>query len=158
MHSNTFLNTAGSIISKNRLNSNPKNLNITATATTNSKSNISKTKLFLSPNSYIRNTNFTNTSNYISTAMNNRSITTNESSGINNSSFFQNNRRSFNHRMKKQNLNYVPLNTVGTDKTTWYHTKTVASIMKEKQLELDMADDIMKERFTIASALPLIGP
>jgi len=146
MHSNTFLNTAGSIISKNRLNSNPKNLNITATATTNSKSNMSKTKLFLSPNSYIRNTNFTNTSNYISTAMNNRSITTNESSGINNSSFFQNNRRSFNHRMKKQNLNYVPLNTVGTDKTTWYHTKTVASIMKEKQLELDMADDIMKER------------
>ena len=53
-----------------------------------------------------------------------------------------NNRRSFNPRIKK----YVPLNTVGTDKSTWYHTKTVASIMREKQRELNEADEIMKER------------
>jgi hypothetical protein len=35
---------------------------------------------------------------------------------------------------------------VGTDKSTWYHTKTVASINREKQRELNIADEILKER------------
>ena len=133
MHTNTFLNTAGSILSKHRLNSNPNNTR------TKTKNFMTKTKISINPkNNYINN-------NYnISTLMNNRSITTNESSGINNTSYQNNtnNRRSFNPRIKK----YVPLNTVGTDKTTWYHTKTVASIMREKQRELNEADEIMKER------------
>jgi hypothetical protein len=108
---------------------------------------MSKTKLYISPNNTnIRRTNYTNTSNFISTVLNNRSTTTNESSGINNSSYFHNNYRSFNPKIKKPHLNNVPINTVGTDKSTWYHTKTVASIKKEKQLELNMADEILKER------------
>ena len=119
MHSNTFLHTAGSILSKQR---------------SNSKNKIQNKNNSLYSNNNIRNNNFTNTSNFISTAMNNRSITTNESSGLNNSSYYHNNnRRSFNPRIKKPYINNVPLNTVGTDKSTWYHTKTVASIMKEKQ-------------------------
>ena len=134
MRSNAFLHTADSILSKQQANSK------------NKIQNQNNTKISLSKNNNKRNNNFTNTSNFVSTAMNNRSITTNESSGINNSSFFHNNRRSFNPRIKKPYINYVPLNTVGTDKSTWYHTKTVASIMKEKQLELDIADEIMKER------------
>ena len=134
MRSNAFLHTADSILSKQQANSK------------NKIQNPNNTKISLSKNNNKRNNNFTNTSNFVSTAMNNRSITTNESSGINNSSFFHNNRRSFNPRIKKPYINYVPLNTVGTDKSTWYHTKTVASIMKEKQLELDIADEIMKER------------
>ena len=117
MHSNAFLNTAGSIMSKNRIssNSNPK----------------SKKNFLVKPKISI-----TNTSNFMSTAMNNRSITTNESS------FMNNNSRSFNPKIRK----YIPLQTTGTDKSTWYHTKTVASIMREKQKELNMADEIMKER------------
>ena len=134
MRSNAFLHTADSILSKQQANSK------------NKIQNHNNIKISLSKNNNKRNNNFTNTSNFVSTAMNNRSITTNESSGINNSSFFHNNRRSFNPRIKKPYINYVPLNTVGTDKSTWYHTKTVASIMKEKQLELDIADEIMKER------------
>ena len=134
MRSNAFLHTADSILSKQQANSK------------NKIQNPNNTKISLSKNKNKRNNNFTNTSNFVSTTMNNRSITTNESSGINNSSFFHNNRRSFNPRIKKPYINYVPLNTVGTDKSTWYHTKTVASIMKEKQLELDIADEIMKER------------
>ena len=133
MHTNTFLNTAGTILSEHRLNSNPNN------ARTKIKNLMTKTKISKNPkNNYIYN-------NYnISTIINNRSITTNESSGINNTSYMNNtnNRRSFNPRIKK----YVPLNTVGTDKSTWYHTKTVASIMREKQRELNEADEIMKER------------
>ena len=133
MHTNTFLNTAGTILSEHRLNSNPNN------ARTKIKNLMTKTKISINPkNNYIYN-------NYnISTIINNRSITTNESSGINNTSYMNNtnNRRSFNPRIKK----YVPLNTVGTDKSTWYHTKTVASIMREKQRELNEADEIMKER------------
>ena len=117
MHSNTFLNTAGSIISKNRLNSN---------SNPKSKKNfMAKTKISI-----------TNTSNFISSPLNNRSITTNESSYMNNNS------RSFNPRIRK----YIPLQTVGTDKSTWYHTKTVASINREKQRELNIADEILKER------------
>ena len=117
MHSNAFLNTAGSIMSKNRIssNSNPK----------------SKKNFLVKPKISI-----TNTSNFMSTAMNNRSITTNESS------FMNNNSRSFNPKIRK----FIPLQTTGTDKSTWYHTKTVASIMREKQKELNMADEIMKER------------
>ena len=141
MHSNTFLNTAGSIISKQRLNTNQNNSKVKP------KSIMSKTKLYISPNyTRTRKTNYTNTSNFISTVLNNRSTTTNESSGINNSSYFHNNYRSFNPKIKKPHLNNVPINTVGTDKSTWYHTKTVASIKKEKQLELNMADEILKER------------
>ena len=133
MHTNTFLNTAGSIISKQSLNSNPNNTRI------KNKNLMTKTKISINPKNNYISTNYN-----ISTLMNNRSITTNESSGINNISYINNtnNHRSFNPRMKK----YVPLNTVGTDKSTWYHTKTVASIMREKQLELNEADKIMKER------------
>ena len=144
MHSNTFLHTAGTIIAKNKNNSIPKNKIF------NKKIPMTKTKISLNTQNNLIYSNYTNTSNFLSTAKNNRSITTNESSGINNSTFFnknnQNNRRSFNPKIKKPQLNYVPLNTVGTDKSTWYHTKTIASIMKEKQLELDTADEIMKER------------
>ena len=133
MHTNTFLNTAGSILSKQSLNSNPNNTRI------KNKNLMTKTKISINPKNNYISTNYN-----ISTLMNNRSITTNESSGINNISYINNtnNHRSFNPRMKK----YVPLNTVGTDKSTWYHTKTVASIMREKQLELNEADKIMKER------------
>ena len=138
MHSNTFLNTAGSIISKQRNKLNPK--------IQNNNIQMSKTKLSINTQNNMGNNNFTNTSNFLSTMMNNRSTTTNESSGINNSSYYNKNRHSFNPKIRKPRLNYVPLNTVGTDKSTWYHTKTVASIMKEKQKELDTADEIMKER------------
>ena len=133
MHTNTFLNTAGSILSKQSLNSNPNNTRI------KNKNLMTKTKISINPKNNYISTNYN-----ISTLMNNRSITTNESSGINNISYINNtnNHRSFNPRMKK----YVPLNTVGTDKSTWYHTKTVASIMREKQLELNEADKIMNER------------
>ena len=117
MHSNAFLNTADSIISKNRVKSNS-NQKL-------KKTPMAKPKITL-----------TNTSNFLSTAMNNRSITTNDSS------FMNNNSRSFNPKIRK----YIPLQTVGTDKSTWYHTKTVASIMREKKRELSIADEIIKER------------
>ena len=136
MHSKTFLNTAGSIIKKE---SKSKNKNI---KNSNQKITIS------TQNNFTTNNFANNTSNFLSTTKNNnRSITTNESSRINNNnSYYYNNynRHSFNPRIHKPR--YFPLNTVGTDKSTWYHTKTVASIMKEKQKELDAADEIMKER------------
>jgi hypothetical protein len=136
MLSKTFLNTAGSIIKKE---SKSKNKNI---KNSNQKITIS------TQNNFTTNNFANNTSNFLSTTKNNnRSITTNESSRINNNnSYYYNNynRHSFNPRIHKPR--YFPLNTVGTDKSTWYHTKTVASIMKEKQKELDAADEIMKER------------
>ena len=138
MHSNTFLNTGGSIISK-RSTTNPKKPKINLNITTSSKYNpkISLTKY-----------TYNNTNNNLSTMMNNRSITTNESSALNNnntSSLIH--KMTFNQRIRHpNNLSKVPLNTVGTDKSTWYHTKTVASIMKEKKQMLKDADEIMKER------------
>jgi hypothetical protein len=74
----------------------------------------------------------TNHSNYMSTIMNNRSITTNDSSGINFSSIknFNKNiyrlKKNFKTKNHSQSLNYAPLNTVGTGESTWYHTKTVS--------------------------------
>ena len=137
MHSDTFKNTGGSIITK-RSYTNPNKLNTTSN---HYNSKISLTKYNLNINTNTNN----NTSRFLSTTMNNRSITTNESSGINNASSIR--RSKFNPRIKKpNNLTYVPLNTVGTDKSTWYHTKTIASIIKEKKATLKNADDIMKER------------
>ena len=137
MHSDTFKNTGGSIITK-RSYTNPNKLNTTSN---HYNSKISLTKYNLNINTNTNN----NTSKFLSTTMNNRSITTNESSGINNASSIR--RSKFNPRIKKpNNLTYVPLNTVGTDKSTWYHTKTIASIIKEKKATLKNADDIMKER------------
>ena len=137
MHSDTFKNTGGSIITK-RSYTNPNKLNTTSN---HYNSKISLTKYNLNINTNTNN----NTSKFLSTTMNNRSITTNESSGINNASLIR--RSKFNPRIKKpNNLTYVPLNTVGTDKSTWYHTKTIASIIKEKKATLKNADDIMKER------------
>ena len=94
----------------------------------------------------------TNHSNYMSTIMNNRSITTNDSSGINFSSIknFNKNiyrlKKNFKTKNHSQSLNYAPLNTVGTGESTWYHTKTVSSINKEKKQLLEDADILMKER------------
>ena len=91
-----------------------------------------------------------NKSHFISTMMNNRSITTNESSIINNSNINYNKNNS--HKLKKNykmfynSFNYAPLITVGTGQSTWYHTKTVNSINREKKLLLEDADKIMKER------------
>ena len=137
MHSDTFKNTGGSIITK-RSYTNSNKLNTTSN---HYNSKISLTKYNLNINTNTNN----NTSKFLSTTMNNRSITTNESSGINNASSIR--RSKFNPRIKKpNNLTYVPLNTVGTDKSTWYHTKTIASIIKEKKATLKNADDIMKER------------
>ena len=137
MHSDTFKNTGGSLITK-RSYTNPNKLNTTSN---HYNSKISLTKYNLNINTNTNN----NTSKFLSTTMNNRSITTNESSGINNVSSIR--RSKFNPRIKKpNNLTYVPLNTVGTDKSTWYHTKTIASIIKEKKATLKNADDIMKER------------
>ena len=137
MHSDTFKNTGGSIITK-RSYTNPNKLNTTSN---HYNSKISLTKYNLNINTNTNN----NTSKFLSTTMNNRSITTNESSGINNASSIR--RSKFNPRIRKpNNLTYVPLNTVGTDKSTWYHTKTIASIIKEKKATLKNADDIMKER------------
>lgn len=93
-----------------------------------------------------------NISHFISTMMNNHSTTTNESSAINNSGLNNFNKNIYklkkNYRIKKQydSLNYLPLNTVGTGQSTWYHTKTVSSINKEKQKLLEDADQIMKDR------------
>ena len=84
--------------------------------------------------------------------MNNYSTTINESSGINNSGIYGFNKNIYklkkNYRIKKQydSLNYVPLNTVGTGQSTWYHTKTVSSFNKEKKKLLEDADLIMKDR------------
>lgn len=117
MHSNALLKTGDSIMSV-RVRSNPKN----------------------------------NLSHFMSTMMNNHSTTTNESSAINNSGIHNFNKNSYklkkNYRIKKQydSLNYVPLNTVGTGQSTWYHTKTVSSINKEKHKLLEDADQIMKDR------------
>jgi hypothetical protein len=117
MHSNALLKTGDSIMSV-RVRSNPKN----------------------------------NISHFISTMMNNHSTTTNESSAINNSGINNFNKNIYklkkNYRIKKQydSLNYLPLNTVGTGQSTWYHTKTVSSINKEKQKLLEDADQIMKDR------------
>ena len=94
-----------------------------------------------------------NKSNYMSTIMNNRSITTNDSSGMNYSSINNFNRNIYklnknNYRIKKiqDSLSYIPLNTLGTGQSTWYHTKTVSSIHKEKKQLLEDADKIMKDR------------
>ena len=91
--------------------------------------------------------------NFLSTMMNNRSITTNESSGINNSGInFNKNKNLFNlkknYKLKipSESFNYSPLNALGTGKSTWYHTKTIGSIHKEKNQLLEDADKIMKER------------
>ena len=125
MYSKAFLKTGGTIIN-NRGHSNPKNNN--------------------------------NKSHYFSTIMNNRSITTNESSKINMnlSSINKPNKNKYNsiYKLKKnykikspyQTLNYVTLNTIGTGKSTWYHTKTVSSMNKEKEQLLEDADKIMKDR------------
>jgi hypothetical protein len=123
MHSKAFLKTGGTIINI-RGRSNPRN-------------------------------NY-NKSHYISTIMNNRSITTNESSGINMNTSNLNNSKNNNiyyklkknYKLKKpyESLNYVPLNTIGTGQSTWYHTKTVSSINKEKKQLLEDADKIMKDR------------
>ena len=97
-----------------------------------------------------------NKTNYISTIINNRSITTNESSGMNNTSSINNFNKNI-YRIRKNyvkkkpydSLNYVPLNTIGTigtGQSTWYHTKTVSSIHKEKKQLLEDADKIMKDR------------
>ena len=93
-----------------------------------------------------------NKSNYMSTIMNNRSITTNDSSGMNYSSINNFNRNIYklnknNYRIKKiqDSLSYIPLNTLGTGQSTWYHTKTVSSIHKEKKQLLEDADKIMKD-------------
>ena len=88
-----------------------------------------------------------NKTNYISTIINNRSITTNESSGMNNTSSINNFNKNI-YRIRKNyvkkkpydSLNYVPLNTIGTigtGQSTWYHTKTVSSIHKEKKQLLE---------------------
>ena len=91
-----------------------------------------------------------NKSHFISTMMNNRSITTNESSIINNSNINYNKNNSYklkkNYKMFYNSFNYAPLITVGTGQSTWYHTKTVNSINREKKLLLEDADKIMKER------------
>jgi hypothetical protein len=83
----------------------------------------------------------------------NRSLTTNESSGMNFSSINNYNKikKNNNYRIKKVNesLNYVPMNTIGTGQSTWYHTKTVSSINQEKRQLLEDADQIMKERLRI---------
>ena len=123
MYSKALLKTGGTIIN-NRGRSNPKNNN--------------------------------KKSHYLSTIMNNRSITTNESSGINMNLSSINNKNKNNsiYKLKKnykikngfQTLNYAPLNTIGTGKSTWYHTKTVSSINKEKEQLLEDADKIMKDR------------
>ena len=119
MHSKAFLKTGGNIIST-RGHSNPRN----------------------------------NKSNYMSTIMNNRSITTNDSSGMNYSSINNFNRNiyklnKYNYKIKKihDSLNNIPINTVPTGQSTWYHTKTVSSINKEKKQLLEDADKIMKDRF-----------
>ena len=90
-----------------------------------------------------------NKSYFISTMRNNRSITTNESSAINNS--HTNCKRNIyklkkNYIMPYNSFNYAPLNTEGTGQSTWYHTKTVNSINREKKQLLEDADQIMKER------------
>ena len=94
-----------------------------------------------------------NRSIQMSTIMNNRSITTTESSGIDHSKLNTfnkniNKQRKFNYKIKTfhNSLNYVPLNTIGTGKSTWYHTKTVSSMNKEKKELLQDADLIMKNR------------
>ena len=96
-----------------------------------------------------------NKSKVMSSIINNRSITTNESSGMNYSSINNFNRNIYklkkNYKIKKnyESLNYVPLNTIGTGQSTWYHTKTVSSIHQEKKQLLDDADQIMKERLRL---------
>ena len=96
-----------------------------------------------------------NKSKVMSSIINNRSITTNESSGMNYSSINNFNRNTYklkkNYKIKNkhESLNYVPLNTIGTGQSTWYHTKTVSSIHQEKKQLLDDADQIMKERLRI---------
>ena len=91
-------------------------------------------------------------SNFISKMLNNKSITTNESSGINNSGININKnifnlKRDYKLKFPSESLNYSSLNTIGiTGQSTWYHTKTVNSIHKEKKQLLVDADTIMKER------------
>ncbi len=94
----------------------------------------------------------TNQSKYMSTIINNRSITTNDSSGINYSKInnFNNNiyklKKNFKVNKNSRSFNYVPLNTIATGESTWYHTKTVSSLNKEKKQLLEDADIILKER------------
>ena len=92
-----------------------------------------------------------NNSKMMSSLINNRSITTNESSGMNFSSINNVKRIKTNYRIKNnlEPINYAPLNTIGTGQSTWYHTKTVSSINQEKRQLLEDADLIMKERLRI---------
>ena len=76
-----------------------------------------------------------NRKKYLTSFQNNKSTTTNESSGINFSDV----------HFKTNFAKYSQFNT-SCNKTTWYHTKTVSSLIKEREKMLESADEIMKER------------
>ena len=85
-----------------------------------------------------------NRSKFLSKILNNRSITTNESSKNMNSN--KKNKNNFQIYFPSESTISKNLNTIGTDKSTWYHTKTVSSIRKEKKKILQDADAIINFR------------